>query len=63
MSTRAEPDTLAIPDRVSIYGGFSCEGGTWKYDSSFPAHLLPASPIGATITDAKVGVLIQDLRH
>ena len=57
-----EPETLEIPDRVSIYGGFTCDGGTWKYDSSFPAHLLPASPIGATITDAKVGVLIQDLR-
>ncbi|HEX2674153.1 MAG TPA: hypothetical protein VHM25_24925, partial [Polyangiaceae bacterium] len=28
-----EPDTLQIPDRVSIYGGFTCAGGTWKYDS------------------------------
>jgi len=57
-----EPGTLEIPDRVSIYGGFTCEGGTWKYDSPLPAHLLPASPIGATITEAKVGVLVQDVR-
>jgi|GEM_PF-1104042 len=57
-----EPETLEIPDRVSIYGGFSCDGGAWKYDSPFPAHLLSARPIGATITSAKVGVLIQDLR-
>ena len=54
--------TLVIPDRVSIYGGFTCEGGAWKYDSPLPAHLLPKSPIGATITDVKVGVVLQDLR-
>ncbi|MEI9949399.1 MAG: hypothetical protein WDO74_10550 [Pseudomonadota bacterium] len=58
----AEPDTIEIPDRVSIYGGFTCEGGVWKYDSALPAHLLPKSPIGARITDAKVGVVIQDVR-
>ncbi|HKO51004.1 MAG TPA: hypothetical protein VJV79_25020 [Polyangiaceae bacterium] len=57
-----EPATIEIPDRVSIYGGFTCNGETWKYDSPLPAHLLPKSPIGATIADAKVGVLIQDLR-
>jgi len=58
----AEPGILEIPDRVSIYGGFSCDGGNWKYDSPFPAHLLPASAIGAMITDAKVGVVLQDVR-
>lgn len=58
----SEPDTLQIPDRVSIYGGFTCDAGTWKYDSPVPAHLLSSSPIGALITDAKVGVVIQDLR-
>jgi len=58
----AEPGIIEIPDRVSIYGGFSCDGGNWKYDSPFPAHLLPASAIGATITDAKVGVVLQDVR-
>jgi hypothetical protein len=57
-----EPDTLQIPDRVSIYGGFSCLGGTWKYDSALPAHVISSGPIGAMITDAKVGVVIQDLR-
>ncbi|MEI9939511.1 MAG: hypothetical protein WDO69_20010 [Pseudomonadota bacterium] len=57
-----EPDTLVIPDRVSIYGGFTCDDGTWNYDSPLPAHLLPARAIGATITDAKVGVVIQDVR-
>jgi len=54
--------TLEIPDRVSIYGGFTCGSGTWKYDSPLPAHLVSKSPIGATITDAKVGVVIQDVR-
>ena len=58
----AEPATLEIPDRVSIYGGFTCEGGTWKYDADSPAFLHPADPIGATITDAKIGVVLQDLR-
>jgi len=57
-----EASTIEIPDRVSIYGGFTCAGGNWKYDAPLPAHVLPASPIGATITDAKVGVTIQDLR-
>src|SRR6185369_17270620 len=57
-----EPDTLQIPDRVSIYGGFTCVGGTWKYDSATPAHLISSQPIGAMITNAKVGVVIQDLR-
>jgi hypothetical protein len=58
----SEPAMLEIPDRVSIYGGFTCEGGTWKYNSGLPAHLMPKSPIGATISDAKVGVVIQDVR-
>jgi len=57
-----EPGALAIPDRVSIYGGFSCDGGIWKYGADTPAYLHSATPIGATIMDAKVGVLIQDLR-
>jgi len=57
-----EPGALAIPDRVSIYGGFSCDGGIWKYGADTPAYLHSATPIGATIADAKVGVLIQDLR-
>ena len=57
-----EPSMLEIPDRVSIYGKFTCKDGNWKYDSALPAHLLPASPIGATISDAKVGVTIQDVR-
>ena len=57
-----EPATLEIPDRVSIYGKFTCDGGTWKYDADTPAYLRPAYAIGAMITDAKVGVLIQDLR-
>ncbi|HET7543523.1 MAG TPA: hypothetical protein VFK05_26805, partial [Polyangiaceae bacterium] len=42
--------------------GFSCADGNWAYDSSFPAHLLPESWIGATISDAKVGVTLQDVR-
>jgi len=58
----AEPATLTIPDRVSIYGRFTCDGGTWKYDADTPAYLHSAAPIGAMITDAKVGVMIQDLR-
>jgi len=57
-----EPDTLQIPDRVSIYGGFTCTGGTWQYDSPSPAHLISSRPIGAMITNAKVGVVLQDLR-
>jgi len=57
-----EPDTLVIPDRVSIFGKFTCDGGTWRYDSEVPAHLMPKNPIGATITGAKVGVRIQDVR-
>lgn len=57
-----EPDTLQIPDRVSLYGGFTCDGGTWKYDSSVPAHLTSAKAIGAMITNAKVGVVIHDVR-
>jgi hypothetical protein len=57
-----EPDMLKIPDRVSIYGRFSCDG-SWNYDSATsPAFLHVASPIGATIADAKTGVVIQDLR-
>ncbi len=47
-----EPDTLQIPDRVSIYGGFTCTGGTWQYDSPAPAHLISSRPIGAMITNA-----------
>src|SRR6188768_581672 len=57
-----EPATIEIADRVSIYGGFSCDEGNWKYDSSFPAHLLPQSAVGATITDASVGVTLEDVR-
>jgi hypothetical protein len=57
-----EPGTIEIPDRVSIYGGFTCKDGAWKYDAPLPAHLLPASPVGAMITDAKIGVVLQDLR-
>jgi hypothetical protein len=53
---------IEIPDRVSIYGGFTCAEGNWAYGSSIPAHLMPQSPIGAMITDAKVGVVIQDVR-
>ncbi len=58
----SEPSTIEIPDRVSIYGRFRCAGGTWTYDSPYPAHLMPRSPIGAMITDAKIGVVLQDLR-
>jgi len=58
----AEPGTLEIPDRVSIYGGFSCADGNWSYDAPLPAYLKVESPIGAIITGAKVGVAIQDLR-
>jgi len=57
-----EPDTLQIRDKVAIFGGFTCKDGDWKYDSPRPAHLLPANPIGATISDATVGVTIQDVR-
>jgi len=58
----SEPGTLEIPDRVSIYGGFTCDNGDWNYDASVPAYLKVASPIGALITGTKVGVMIQDLR-
>jgi hypothetical protein len=58
----AEPGTVVIPDRVSIYGGFTCDGGTWAYDTTVAAHLKPASPVGAQIDNAKNGVVLQDLR-
>jgi hypothetical protein len=58
----AEPSTVVIPDRVSIYGGFTCDGGTWAYDTTVAAHLKPASPVGAQIDNAKNGVVLQDLR-
>ena len=58
----AEPSTLEIPDRVELYGGFSCAGGSWAYDSSDRANLFPASPFGAEIKAAKNGVTLQDVR-
>jgi hypothetical protein len=58
----AEPDTLAIPDRVSIYGGFTCDAGNWQYVVGTQAYIKPQSPIGATITSATTGVTLQDLR-
>jgi hypothetical protein len=57
-----EPDTLAIPDRVSIYGGFTCESGDWKYVNGTQAYIKPESAIGATIASAMNGVTLQDLR-
>ncbi len=58
----AEPSTLVIPDRVSIYGGFTCERGVWSYDTTVKAYIKPKSPIGATITSAKTGVTLEDIR-
>jgi hypothetical protein len=50
-----EPDTLVIPDRVSIYGGFTCVGGTWAYDTTVKAWLKPTSPVGAIVSYAANG--------
>jgi Protein of unknown function (DUF1565) len=42
-SVYAEPDTVVIPDRVSIYGGFTCDNGLWGYDPTVKAHLKSAA--------------------
>jgi hypothetical protein len=58
----AEPDTLTIPDRVSIYGGFTCANGVWEYDTTVKAWLKPVSPVGAIVSNTQNGVTVQDLR-
>jgi hypothetical protein len=57
-----EPGALAIPDRVSIYGGFTCDGGVWAYDSTLKAQLESPTALGAAIDAATHGVTLQDLR-
>ncbi|MEO6600328.1 MAG: hypothetical protein ABIQ16_10680, partial [Polyangiaceae bacterium] len=60
-SEYAEPGTLEIPGGVSIYGGFGCDGGVWRYDpANNKTSFKPMSPIGAELNGAK-GVTLQDL--
>jgi hypothetical protein len=57
-----EPGALAIPDRVSIYGGFTCDNGVWAYDTTLKAQLESPTALGAAIDTATHGITLQDLR-
>jgi len=58
----SEPDTITPLDGSSIFGGFSCDAGTWAYDAPVKALLTVESPVGAIIDSAKRGVTLEDVR-
>ena len=58
----SESETLVIPNRVEIYGGFAC--GVWSYavNANQKAFITSSKSVAAMIDSANLGVILQDVR-
>ena len=57
-----ESDTLVIPNRVEIYGGFDCSDWSYAVNVNQRAFITSSKSVAAMVDAAKLGVILQDMR-